>query len=108
MFHFNLNKGIKYYPKDKTINNIRHHESCLTIFGLRDKIIKDVKQRVVGVRGLLGKKIEFESCQEALIKGFKKALRLEYLKTSLTASELIMMQELKNSKYSRPEWNLMR
>ena len=75
---------------------------------LRDKIIKDVKQRVVGVRGLLGKKIEFESCQEALIKGFKKALRLEYLKTSLTASELIMMQELKNSKYSRPEWNLMR
>ncbi|MEK7633535.1 MAG: biotin/lipoate A/B protein ligase family protein [Patescibacteria group bacterium] len=75
---------------------------------MRDKLIKDVKQRVIGVRGLLGKKIEFESCQEALIKGFKKALKLEYEKTPLTASELAMVQELKDNKYTRSEWNLMR
>ena len=76
---------------------------------LRDKLIKDVKQRVVGVKNLLlSKQINFETCQEALVKGFEKALMLEYDKTSLTASELAMAQELKDKKYSLPEWNLMR
>ena len=75
---------------------------------LRDKLIKDVKQRVVGVKSLLGKHVSFEMCENALIKGFEKALTLEYEKIPLTASELAMSQELKNNKYSLPEWNLMR
>jgi lipoate-protein ligase A len=75
---------------------------------LRDKIIKDVKQRVVGVKNLSGKQVDFKSCQEALIKGFEKALTLEYEKTPLTASELAMAEELKDKKYTLPKWNLMR
>lgn len=75
---------------------------------LRDKLIKDVKQRVVGVKNLLGRRVDFESCQEALIKGFEKALTLEYSKIPLTASELKMAKELQDKKYSLPEWNLMR
>lgn len=75
---------------------------------LRDKLIKDVKQRVVGIKNLLGKQVNFETCQEALIKGFEKALVLEYEKTPITTSELAMAQKLKNNKYSLPEWNLMR
>lgn len=39
---------------------------------LKDKIIKNVKERVIGIKALLGGNITFENVQEVLIQGFKK------------------------------------
>lgn len=75
---------------------------------MRDKLIKDVKQRVVGVRGILGRRVDHNSCQEALINGFRKALNLDFIKSRLTESEITKAQELKENKYSLSEWNFMR
>ena len=75
---------------------------------IKDKLIKDVRQRVVGIRELLGKQVKFPFCQEALIHGFEKALKLEYSKTPLTVSELALASELKEHKYNLPKWNYLR
>ena len=33
VFHFNLNKGIKYFPKDYTVNNVSSNSTYLGSFG---------------------------------------------------------------------------
>lgn len=75
---------------------------------MKDKLIKDARQRVVGIRDLLGKQMKFQFCQDALIRGFEKALKLKYSKNPLTVSELALASRLKDQKYNLPKWNHLR
>ncbi|MEA3355180.1 MAG: biotin/lipoate A/B protein ligase family protein [Patescibacteria group bacterium] len=75
---------------------------------LKDKIIKNVKERVTGINKLTGKEVSFDEAQTALIKGFEKALNLNYTIGSLTPSEIKLALELKKKKYTTHQWNYKR
>jgi len=75
---------------------------------LKNKIIKDVKQRVIGIQDLLGKKISFEACQKALIYGFQKSLKFNYVKMPLSSSEILLVKKLEEQKYRSDKWNHQR
>ena len=46
--------------------------------------------------------------KKAMINGFKEALNLEFLDSTLTKEELELAKQLYNQKYSNDEWNLIR
>ncbi|MBD3407589.1 MAG: lipoate--protein ligase family protein [Candidatus Lokiarchaeota archaeon] len=75
---------------------------------ISDKMIADVKDRVISIEEILGGEINFGRLEEALRNGFKSALDIEFDDLRLTQREMNMAEELVESKYSTNEWNLSR
>ncbi|MBL8968283.1 MAG: lipoate--protein ligase family protein [Spirochaetaceae bacterium] len=82
---------------------------------LKGKLIEDVKARVAGLKGLLGREVGYGEAAEALRRGFAASFgRLEggggaTLEASApTGPELERAAALAAEKYSSPAWNLKR
>ncbi len=74
---------------------------------MRDKIIRDVKERVTSLRHL-GKLIEFEEFQKILAEGFKKALNARLYEEKIDKKIIQDAKQLEEKKYARSEWNYKR
>lgn len=75
---------------------------------IKDKLIKNVKERVTSLKILCGAEVSFEDARNAMIKGFSSALDIELVKGRLTESELDLAEKLMEEKYSAHEWKFKR
>lgn len=75
---------------------------------IRDKKIKEVKQRVTSIKNEVGRNADYEEVKNALAKGFSISLNILLEEGELTKEELELAEKLKNEKYSKKEWNFRR
>jgi len=70
----------------------------------KGKLIEEVKARVSGLRGLLGREVPYTDAEEAMIVGFAEALGLELVPDEPTKAELARAAELAGSRFGSAEW----
>lgn len=76
---------------------------------MRDKLVRDAKDRVTSVRREAGGNIGFHEVRDALISAFVRGTESFALSPGeLTASELKTARSLAGRKYSTRKWNFMR
>ena len=75
---------------------------------LRGKLIEDVKSRVTGLRGILGRAVGYREAVDALKKGFAQAWGAELVGGEASASELTRTAELSREKYATEAWRMRR
>ncbi len=71
---------------------------------IRDKLISSVKERVTSIS--LQRRVSREETYQALLEGFTK--QKDYMVSELTPEEKSRALELVETRYLRPEWNMMR
>ncbi|RLF49718.1 MAG: lipoate--protein ligase family protein [Thermoplasmata archaeon] len=74
---------------------------------MRDKIVKDVKKRVISIKQVLDN-YRKDDVIDALINGFCKALHMSAEEQNMSDTEAEMARRLAVEKYSSYEWNHMR
>jgi lipoate---protein ligase len=72
---------------------------------IKDKLIKDVKQRVTSIHHVLGKKISFENIATAMKKGFEKEFNIELVNGTLNKEEITLAQKFEKECFATKEWN---
>lgn len=72
---------------------------------IKDKLIKDVKERVTSLKNTLSREVSFQEVCDALAKGFEKSLDIELEKGELTESELALAEDIKRERYETHNWN---
>ncbi len=72
---------------------------------MRDKLVKDVKERVTGLKGLLGRDVGFDEAGYCLQQGFAEALGVSLTYGQFTSEEETEGERLALSKYATREWN---
>jgi lipoate-protein ligase A len=75
---------------------------------ISDKLVTDVKERVVSVRQLLDEDVSVEDLSAALRTGFSKALDVVLKTSTLTDLERRRASEFIESKYGTMPWNFLR
>lgn len=75
---------------------------------ISDKLVTDVKQRVVSLRQLLDEDVSIEELSEALKTGFSQALDVQFDAAGLTDLEMKRASEFAESKYGTMTWNFLR
>lgn len=75
---------------------------------IRDKLITNVEERVTSIKQQLGRELSFTEVQNALIKGFSKALNVELVISILSFEEQKRAREIEQEKYANYLWNGMR
>ena len=112
-------KKISGNAQTRKINTVLQHGTILldvdvdTMFFLlkvpnekiKDKLIKDVKQRVTSIEHLVGKRIHFEEVAEALKKGFEEEFRIELVPGNLTKEEKTLAVQFEKECFSTTQWN---
>jgi lipoate-protein ligase A len=71
---------------------------------LKDKCIRDVKDRVTSLKALLGRDIAYEEVANALAQGFCQSLSLEGIPAPLQLEEETRARELAATKFATPQW----
>jgi lipoyltransferase/lipoate-protein ligase len=72
---------------------------------IKDKLIKDVKQRVTSIEHITGKKISFDDVAEALKTGFEKEFNVELIPGTLTHEEKTLSAKFEKECFSTIQWN---
>lgn len=72
---------------------------------LKDKLIHDVKKRVIGLNQLLPTKVSYETVVKAVLKGFQQRFLCHFQEGSASPDELIRTQHYRQEKYQNPAWN---
>jgi len=75
---------------------------------LADKKISEVKYRVANLNDALGRRFHISDIIDAIIKAYSKLLGKKPFIDMPTKEELELADKLYESKYSKPEWNLLR
>ncbi|TFF95992.1 lipoate--protein ligase family protein [Candidatus Thorarchaeota archaeon] len=75
---------------------------------ISDKLVTDVKQRVISLRQLLDEDVSPMDLSAALVVGFSRALNVNLQTDQLTELELRRASELAESKYGTHPWNFLR
>jgi len=74
------------------------------------KTIHDVvcvaRERLTSIKKELDHNVSVEEAYEALIQGFKKALKIQLEEEALTSQEQQLVMKLKKERYSTDKWNL--
>ncbi|MDR3337483.1 MAG: lipoate--protein ligase family protein [Treponema sp.] len=71
---------------------------------VKDKLIRDVKERVTGLKALLGRPVPYEAAEQALAEGFRRALALDYTSAEPRPEEEGRAQLLAAEKFAAPAW----
>jgi len=74
---------------------------------LKDKGASKLEERVITVSKALGRKVGRDEVVKAMIKGFSKALSVDFEEGELTREELELAEKLVREKYSLDKWNFM-
>jgi lipoate-protein ligase A len=112
-------KKISGNAQTRKINTILQHGTILldvdvdTMFSLlkvpnekiKDKLIRDVKQRVTSIEHIVGKKIHFEEVAEALKTGFEEEFHVELIQGILTNEEKTLAAQFEKECFSTTQWN---
>ncbi|MEE9152321.1 MAG: biotin/lipoate A/B protein ligase family protein [Thermoplasmata archaeon] len=72
---------------------------------IKDKLIKDVKERVTSITRTLSREVSFEDVCLALAKGFERSLNIELEEGELVDTEIELAKEIKRDRYSNRIWN---
>jgi len=72
---------------------------------IKDKLIKDVKQRVTSINKILKKDIHFLKAAEAMKMGFEKEFNVELVRGGLTNEEIELTKEFETQLFSTKKWN---
>jgi lipoate-protein ligase A len=80
-----------------TLLSVPWTENCM-------EIVKIGKRKITSINAELGKEISVTEVHNASIKGFKKALRIEFVNGELTPYELELAEKLGKEKYATPDW----
>jgi len=75
---------------------------------IKDKLIKDVRERVTSIKSALSRDIGFDEVCFALAKGFEKGLDIDLEEGELSSTEIELAKEIRKDRYSNPEWNYRR
>jgi lipoate-protein ligase A len=75
---------------------------------LKGKLIEDVKARVTGLRGILGREVGFREIADCLAAGFASAWGAELVPGQPSEKELARAVELARNKYGTAEWRMRR
>jgi len=65
---------------------------------MKDKIIKNVKERVVGLN------MPFDNVSDGIKQGFAEQFNAQLAPSAVTAEELLLAEKFANDKYSSTEW----
>jgi lipoate-protein ligase A len=71
---------------------------------LKDKLIRDVKERVTSLNALLGRDVPFDEATDALTQGFREALSLDLRLSSPTETEEERATGLATGKFASDIW----
>lgn len=72
---------------------------------IKDKLIKDVKQRVTSIEHITGKRIPFDEVTQALKQGFEEEFHVELIQGTLTDQEKTLAAQFEKDCFSTPQWN---
>lgn len=72
------------------------------------EVVDVAKHKITSVKKELGKNISIEETEEALVKGFQKALNVKLVNDELMPCEKELAEKLCNEKYVTEEWNFHR
>ena len=81
-----------------TFLRVRWARTCMEVVGVAEHKITSVKKE-------LGRNISVEEAEEALVKGFQKALSVRLVGDELTLYERELAEKLWKEKYATDEWN---
>ena len=71
---------------------------------IKDKLIKDVKQRVTSIKHILGKEVCFDDVAFAMKKGFEQEFHVELVDGTLTKEEIELSKKFEKE-FSSKDWN---
>jgi len=72
---------------------------------IKDKLIKDVKQRVTSVKNILNEDITFLKAADAMKLGFENEFDIELVKEKLTDEEIKLTEKFEKQIFSSKDWN---
>ncbi|MEM4297740.1 MAG: biotin/lipoate A/B protein ligase family protein [Nitrososphaerota archaeon] len=75
---------------------------------IKDKVIKNVEERVTSINRELGYKVSLKEVADSLAKGFEQSLGLGLVEGELDDEELSLAKRLRDEKYVTYEWNFKR
>ena len=75
---------------------------------IKDKMIKSTKDRVTSIKHILGKQLQINEVEDAMINGFKEVFNTDFSINKLTEEEQKTAMRLYKEKYSTKEWNYLR
>jgi lipoate-protein ligase A len=70
------------------------------------QVVDIAKNKITSINLELGRKVSIEEANDALTKGFEKALNVKLNESTLTAYELELAEKLSKEKYANEQWNL--
>jgi len=76
----------------------------------REVCSKIIKEEIVDIVTVseISKNVSFSDLKEAVLEGFKKALKIDFKKEDLSLKELKLAEKLKKEKYLNLNWNYKR
>ncbi|VVB62281.1 Lipoate-protein ligase A subunit 1 [uncultured archaeon] len=112
-------KKISGNAQTRKVNTVLQHGTILldvdvdTMFSLlkvpnekiKDKLIRDVKQRVTSIEHIVGKKIHFEKVEAALKLGFEEEFDIKLIQGILTKEEKTLAIQFEKKCFSTTQWN---
>lgn len=69
------------------------------------EVVCIAKDRITSLKEILGTSITLDNVYNALVEGFKKALKIQLEKETLTSYEEAMANKLRQAKYASKKWN---
>ena len=72
---------------------------------IKDKLIKDVKQRVTSLYHVLGETVSFQSVAHALRQGFEEEFQIKLIEGQLTSDEQKLADQFSEECFSQESWN---
>jgi lipoate-protein ligase A len=75
---------------------------------IKDKLIKNVKERVTSLKKELNKEIDLKEIRKLMVKNFEKVFNVSFKEQKLTEQEIKTAEKLCREKYSTKEWNYWR
>jgi lipoate-protein ligase A len=69
-------------------------------------ILSVARKRLTSIKQETGSNVSVEEAYQALVEGFKRAMKLKLKEGTLTAYEKKLAQNLRENKFSRDNWNL--
>jgi lipoate-protein ligase A len=75
---------------------------------IRDKLIKNVEERVTSVNSYLARKVEFSELKEAFRKGLEKTFSIRLVLGRTIDFEEKLAEKLRTEKYASNRWNFKR
>jgi len=71
----------------------------------KEKMVQSVYAKVTSIYSELQHNVDFEEVRDALVEGFEKAFDIKLVSEKLTPEEIKLAKKLKETKYSKKEWN---